>query len=235
MKAPLRARKQRDKERRRLALLDAARELFMHHGYHGTTIEMITEKAGVSTGTFYLYFSAKSELYKSFQDEGIDILTRMIAEAIADRSLSTGEKISAAARAYMDFYRIHKEYFDFIALMVLEGQDELREQESEIARIIDEKTLGILRLIENIFIEGIRKGECREIDPFAAGMVFWAMIDGMILMQERDNLRVAGIDLEKMIQAGLSTLFDGVLTVSSRKTASSIDAGEQRKTSRDIL
>jgi len=216
-------------------LLDAARDLFMRHGYHGTTIEMITEKAGVSTGTFYLYFSAKSELYKSFQDEGIDILTRMIAEAIADRSLSTGEKISAAARAYMDFYRIHKEYFDFIALMVLEGQDELREQESEIARIIDEKTLGILRLIENIFIEGIRKGECREIDPFAAGMVFWAMIDGMILMQERDNLRVAGIDLEKMIQAGLSTLFDGVLTVSSRKTASSIDAGEQRKTSRDIL
>jgi len=207
-------------------LLDAARDLFMNHGYHGTTIEMITERAGVSTGTFYLYFSAKSELYKSFQEEGIDILTRMIEEAIADRSLSTGERISAAARAYMDFYHIHKEYFDFIALMVLQGQDELREQESEIGRIVDEKTLGILRLIENIFVEGIRKGECREIDPFAAGMVFWAMIDGMILMQERDNLRVAGIELDRMILTGLATLFDGIMTKSSRETTERIGALE---------
>ena len=226
MKVPLRARKQQDKQRRRLMLLNAARDLFMRHGYHNTTIEMITEKAGVSTGTFYLYFSAKSDLYKSFQDEGIDILTGMISKAIADRSLSTGEKISAAARAYVNFYHIHKEYFDFIALMVLEGQDELREQESEIARIIDEKTLGILRLIENIFAEGILKGECREIDPFAAGMVFWAMIDGMIIMQERDNLRVAGIDLEEMIQTGLSTLFDGIMTETSRKTAAHSGAVE---------
>ena len=207
-------------------LLDAARDLFMNHGYHGTTIEMITERAGVSTGTFYLYFSAKSELYKSFQEEGIDILTRMIEEAIADRSLSTGERISAAARAYMDFYHIHKEYFDFIALMVLQGQDELREQESEIGRIVDEKTLGILRLIENIFVEGIRKGECREIDPFAAGMVFWAMIDGMILMLERDNLRVAGIELDRMILTGLATLFDGIMTKSSRETTERIGALE---------
>lgn len=226
MNVPLRARKQKDKQRRRLMLLDAARELFMRHGYHGTTIEMITERAGVSTGTFYLYFSAKSELYKSFQHEGIDILTGMIAEAVRDRSLSTSEKVFAAARAYLDFYHLHKEYFDFIALMVLQGQDELREQESEIGRIVDEKTLEILRLIENIFIEGIRRGECREIDPFAAGMVFWAMIDGMILMQERDNLRVAGIDLEKMIQTGLSTLFDGVMTETSRKAAAHIGAFE---------
>jgi len=207
-------------------LLDAARELFMRHGYHGTTIEMITEKAGVGTGTFYLYFSAKSELYKSFQDEGIDILTGMLSEAIADRTLSVGDKIFAAARAYLDFYRTYKEYFNFIALMVLEGQDELREQESEIGRLIDEKTLSILKLIENIFTEGIEKGECRKVDPFAAGMVFWAMMDGMILMQERDNLRVAGIGLEEMIQAGLSTLFDGVLAGSSREAAADICVGE---------
>jgi len=230
MKVPLRARKEKDKQQRRLMLLDAARELFMRHGYHGTTIEMITEKAGVGTGTFYLYFSAKSELYKSFQDEGIDILTGMITAAISDRSLRTSEKIIAAARAYVDFYHFHKEYFDFIALMVLEGQDELREQESEIARIIDEKTLGILRLIEGIFIEGIEKGECREMDPMAAGMVFWAMIDGMIVMKERDNLRVPGMDLDGMIQAGLSTLFAGVLTDPPRETTAHLDAGEWRET-----
>jgi len=215
MKAPLRARKEKDKQRRRLALLDAARDLFMRYGYHGTTIEMITEKAGVSTGTFYLYFSAKSDLYKSFQNEGIDILTGMITEAIADHSLSTSEKVFAAARAYVDFSFVHKEYFDFIALMVLQGQDELREQESEIAGIIDEKTLELLRLVENIFAEGIRNGECRDVDPFATGMVFWAMIDGMILMRERDNLRVAGIDLERIIQTGVSTLLDGIMAAPS--------------------
>ena len=53
---------------------------------------MITEKAGVGTGTFYLYFSAKSDLYKSFQDEGIDILTGMITESVADRTFPSSKK-----------------------------------------------------------------------------------------------------------------------------------------------
>ncbi len=41
------------------ALLDAARTLFRHHGYHATTVEDIVQRAQVARGTFYLYFRNK--------------------------------------------------------------------------------------------------------------------------------------------------------------------------------
>jgi AcrR family transcriptional regulator len=46
----------------RLALLGAAREVFVSRGYHGTRIDDIADEAGVSHGAFYRYFKNKDEL-----------------------------------------------------------------------------------------------------------------------------------------------------------------------------
>ena len=42
-------------------ILDATREVFITRGYGGTTIEDITEKAGVSRASFYTYFPTKRD------------------------------------------------------------------------------------------------------------------------------------------------------------------------------
>ena len=44
------------------AILDAAVELFAERGFHGTTVPMIVQKAGVGTGTIYRYFKDKEDL-----------------------------------------------------------------------------------------------------------------------------------------------------------------------------
>ena len=49
----------RRRARTRAALLEAARELFSERGYHQTRVDEITGRAGVATGTFYLYFKDK--------------------------------------------------------------------------------------------------------------------------------------------------------------------------------
>jgi AcrR family transcriptional regulator len=46
----------------RTALLEAAREVFVSRGYHGTRVDDIVEAAGVSHGAFYRYFKNKDEL-----------------------------------------------------------------------------------------------------------------------------------------------------------------------------
>jgi AcrR family transcriptional regulator len=43
-------------------ILQAALELIAENGFHGTSTRMITEKAGVGTGTIYCYFTSKEEL-----------------------------------------------------------------------------------------------------------------------------------------------------------------------------
>ena len=44
-------------------LADAAAELFLEAGWSGTTVDQIARRAGVSRGTFFNWFDAKSDLF----------------------------------------------------------------------------------------------------------------------------------------------------------------------------
>jgi AcrR family transcriptional regulator len=53
------------KEARRRVILDAATKLFGKHGYHATTVPMIVREADVSTGSFYMYFRHKEDVFNA--------------------------------------------------------------------------------------------------------------------------------------------------------------------------
>jgi AcrR family transcriptional regulator len=205
-----RARTEHAKEQKRQKLMDAAMDLFIERGYKTPTVEMITERAGTSVGTFYLYFRGKHEIYKAFQKEAIDLLSGMILQGLAKRSGSAREKLIAAAAAYLRFYREYPEYYGFIALINIGGQQELRESKSEIGEIVDSTTLAILRRVEAVITEGIRGGEFRQVDAWRTACALWGMIDGCILIEERGNTRVIGMTLDELVWHGLETAFSGV-------------------------
>jgi AcrR family transcriptional regulator len=64
-------------------LESAALELFTRHGFTATTVPQITERAGLTTRTFFRHFADKREVL--FADEGDlpSLAARMIAEAPA--------------------------------------------------------------------------------------------------------------------------------------------------------
>ena len=68
------------REKRRSALLRAARDVFVTHGYQDARIEQIAAKAGVGKGTFYLYFKDKRAIYA----ELVDGLFQRLRAAILD-------------------------------------------------------------------------------------------------------------------------------------------------------
>lgn len=51
------------KEQIQDALISAGRMLFLTYGFQKTTIQDITKKVGIATGTFYNYFYSKEHLY----------------------------------------------------------------------------------------------------------------------------------------------------------------------------
>jgi len=57
--------RRRDAVATRSALLVAARELFDSHGFRGTTVRMIGERAGVDQALIARYFGGKAELYQA--------------------------------------------------------------------------------------------------------------------------------------------------------------------------
>lgn len=206
-----RARTVEDKQKKKDTILKAARELFFKKGFYGTTIEMITSKAGVSTGIFYFYYKNKIEVFKALQDEGLDILQNTIDTVIAIPDMTAREKLLRLAHLYLGYYREYREYFDIMSI-VCAAPDELKETDSELSTIIDDKTSGVLKKIERIIQDGIENGEFVSVDTWKVITVFWAMMDGLILLDERDNIKnVIGVGLDELVEQALDMSFHGIV------------------------
>jgi AcrR family transcriptional regulator len=50
-------------ERTRRKLIDAAKQVFLERGFHGARAEDIAAAAGMSRGTFYIYFPSKNDIF----------------------------------------------------------------------------------------------------------------------------------------------------------------------------
>jgi AcrR family transcriptional regulator len=67
-------------------LVVAAVDLFTEHGYDGTTVAQIAERAGVTNSTFFRHFPDKREILVAGQESLCRLLAEGIAEAPADAS-----------------------------------------------------------------------------------------------------------------------------------------------------
>ncbi len=54
----------------RLAILDAAREVFGELGYETATVRDIIRRTGLAAGTFYNYYRSKEEVFAALADDG---------------------------------------------------------------------------------------------------------------------------------------------------------------------
>ncbi|MFG6117160.1 TetR/AcrR family transcriptional regulator [Halobacillus sp. MO56] len=62
-------------EQRRANILEAAKRVFIKHGYERTTMKHVMEEAEVSRGGLYQYFSNKEDLYETILKERLSQIT----------------------------------------------------------------------------------------------------------------------------------------------------------------
>lgn len=72
---------------RRLQIVDAAMASFARRGFHQTTMQDISEAAGISVGLIYRYFESKDQVIAAMAEEHLADLNRKIAEARSEPTL----------------------------------------------------------------------------------------------------------------------------------------------------
>lgn len=92
--------------RTRRRLLEAAEQVFAELGYHDASIVKITEAAGVSQGTFYLYFSGKQEIF----DVLVEDLNSRIRHAMSEASSKGTTRLEAERLGFEAFFRFTAEH-----------------------------------------------------------------------------------------------------------------------------
>ena len=78
-------------EKREL-ILETALEIFATYGYHGASISMIAQHAGIAKGLLYNYFESKEDLLKAVVSDGfkdfLDIYTPLLDKNFSEEMLT---------------------------------------------------------------------------------------------------------------------------------------------------
>lgn len=83
----------KDPRNTRTKIMDSAESLILDHGFAGTTVDSVIDRAGVSKGAFFHHFSSKAELGKKlvqrYADEDAEHLEQTLkkAEGLSDDPL----------------------------------------------------------------------------------------------------------------------------------------------------
>jgi AcrR family transcriptional regulator len=60
------------RQEKRKLILETALKIFATYGYHGASINMIAQHAGIAKGSLYNYFESKEELLKAIVSDGFN-------------------------------------------------------------------------------------------------------------------------------------------------------------------
>ncbi len=179
-------RREREKEQRKQAIIDAAEKVFFSKGFENATVDDIANEAEFSKGTLYLYFKSKEEIYLAIILRGMKLMGE-IFEARLKKSLTGLETVRELGRGYMEFYFKYPEYMN--AMMYYENMEILLENEKGYADCDDfyTKTTGETFKSLDILVESIERGikdgsVSKELDPVKTAIILWGEITGMLMV-----------------------------------------------------
>jgi AcrR family transcriptional regulator len=108
----IRERQDRERQAVHLAILDAARDLFVDEGYRNVSIRKIAERIEYSPAAIYSYFGSKDDIFFALAEEGFRRLDAKVRGVTGhDDPL---EELRACWWAYYEFSREQREFFELM-------------------------------------------------------------------------------------------------------------------------
>ncbi|MNB67699.1 HTH-type transcriptional regulator AcrR [compost metagenome] len=164
------------------AIVQAASRLFSEKGYHGTNTKQIAAAAGVSTGSFYSYYTDKRAVFMEVLKINGEAIHAHVDETVAKLNLHHADKreiisglIDALVKAHAPYITFHRE----LSAMTASDEEvqEIMEIQYDQAR---RKTLEVLKMSEP---------ELRVRDLEAAAAVMFeavnSAVDRMVFFRSR--------------------------------------------------
>jgi len=157
------------KQKRKQEIINAAIYLFSTKGYHRTNIRDIAQKAGISTGTFYIYYPNKRELFIEVVDDVVRNVIGKIGNAIR-KEKDIKKRLMLRGKVYYDNYPRYSEILNQLRAEIASDEQWPREK---VKKIYQELTEPLIREAK----EAIRQGVIRAVDPDLIAYAFTGLID----------------------------------------------------------
>jgi AcrR family transcriptional regulator len=157
---------------RRRHLIAAAADLFLHKGYHATTMDDVARCAGMSKKTVYQVFCSKSELFDALLSDWFAPFTAPIEADGPPRQVLTGALLRLAN------FALSERQVLLMRLLIAETSCS-----EEIAAALDRQCIGRGKGALELWLAGqTASGMLKVDDPKeAANMLFFAVVGDFLL------------------------------------------------------
>jgi TetR/AcrR family transcriptional regulator, cholesterol catabolism regulator len=157
-------------------IIQAALEMFVRKGYHGTSVNEITRKVGLTKGALYTHFSGKAELLLRIIEE---FRTRFIGGMIAELEQCTGNALDRMHRVFSfnsKFAVENQALCVFLTFLTTELNADV-DFEPALKAVYTEYRKVMAEIVRN----GIRQGFFKkDLDPDIVALSFMALHDGVL-------------------------------------------------------
>ena len=175
-------RRAREKKLRAQQIQAAAEKVFLEQGFFNATIERIAREAELSTGTIYLYFKTKEELYASLNLKTILKVDRELDRIMKDENLGIEEKLSEAWQMLISVFC--RSQLSLRALVHGQLQGSLQNISQELLEELHDTGRNILNKIAAIFTTGMDEDIFVRENPMALADIVWSTFTGVISWEE---------------------------------------------------
>lgn len=150
------ARAEAKRQARQTEILAAAGRVFSERGYHASSVADVIEAAGISRGTFYLYFDSKETLFLALMDAFTERIIRVV-EVVDPEAPDPWLDVYENLRRVVDVVFEHRE----LTLLVFRQSLGLNpEVDARLRRFY-----GFLReMIDGALEKGAKAGLIRKVD-----------------------------------------------------------------------
>jgi len=153
-------------------ILDAALAVMAEHGYHGTSVRDIAERAGVSPAALYHHFASKQQVLATIMERGIKALLERTHAALADAGDEPADRLRALVEVQVLFHLQDQRG-------TLLGTSELRALEEPVRSRHIAKRQQQQRLFDGVVTEGVERGVFTTPIPLEAARAIVVMSTGV--------------------------------------------------------
>ena len=178
----------------RLAILIAAKELFLVKGFEATTLRNIAEKIEFSPSTIYQYFKDKNEIFYTIHSEAFtELLNKLKASEVHENPM---DQLIALGNIYIRFAQENSELYDLMFIMeapitFLTDLDDSNWIEGKMA----------FDYLKSVISNCIQQGIIHETDLDSLSYLIWSTVHGMVTLSIRKRgLRIGLSEPETIIQ-----------------------------------
>jgi AcrR family transcriptional regulator len=200
---------------RRRQVTDAALALFLQDGYEQTTVAAIARRAGVATGTVYLYFPSKEHILGALHHEFharlraavLEVANELLATVEGGGTLYPREAVGRLIGALGRTVRANRSH----CAVIVRYMPRLGGDEEELA-----EDRELISLLAAMLIEGVRRGAAHVSDPEMAAELIAAGIRGPLgrLVSHGDET-----DAERFLAQAAEFISKGLAPVETRPSA----------------